>query len=379
MLAAAPPPKRPISLEDLPVAVHGALPGGDFAALRQSLERQTAERLREGEREHLIYYLLQSRRFTPLDRIEPAVSSQEFVESGRIPEAARRRLEAFERAPAGTDPRLKYLRALKADLETEYARVMRSLYQKEFGGAAAGWYQQRGHSSDTQVEAGYAVATALGVIRALDPPARLDHVLIVGPGVDFAPRTDFFEDLPPQSYQPFAVADALLSRRLASRSRLRIHAVDINERVVQFFDHRVRELRMVSKPRDPGYTAWWEQLGRHIGPVSTSGESKRVAVRREVAASVTAAKLNILTERYDPPPGYDLAVATNVLLYFNRTELLLALSNIAAMLRPGGYLVHNELRPEAEGFARAVGLQPLQARSLRLGPELLDGFVIHRK
>ena len=56
--------------------------------------------------------------------------------------------------------------------------------------------------TDTQVEANFAVHTALSVIRAYGPD-RLDRVLIVWPGLDFAPRTDLLEAYEPQSYQPW--------------------------------------------------------------------------------------------------------------------------------------------------------------------------------
>jgi len=102
-----------------------------------------------------------------------------------------------------------------------------------------------------------------------------------------------------------------------------------------------------------------------------------------LARNVTAAEMNILTERYDPSPGYDLVVATNILVYFNQQELRLALANICSTLRPGGYLVHNELRPEVESIARELNLAPVQARTIQMsagaGKPLLDGIVIHRR
>ena len=42
---------------------------------------------------------------------------------------------------------------------------------------------------------------------------------------------------------------------------------------------------------------------------------------------------------------YDLIVVTNVFPYLSDSELLLAMSNIARMLNPGGILIHNEPRP----------------------------------
>ena len=47
-------------------------------------------------------------------------------------------------------------------------------------------------------------------------------------------------------------------------------------------------------------------------------------------------------------PAFDLIVATNVLVYYNTLEQALALSNIAAMLRPGGFLLTNDELPVAK-------------------------------
>jgi hypothetical protein len=93
--------------------------------------------------------------------------------------------------------------------------------------------------------------------------------------------------------------------------------------------------------------------------------------------------MNILTERYEPSPEYDLVVVTNVFLYFNTSELLLSLGNIHSMMKTGGYLIHNEFRPELETFSRALHLVPIQARTVVLSSgsknPLIDGFVIHTK
>ena len=45
-------------------------------------ERNRA-RVGEGDRDHLIYYVLQSTAFTKLPPIEPALSAQEFAASGQ--------------------------------------------------------------------------------------------------------------------------------------------------------------------------------------------------------------------------------------------------------------------------------------------------------
>jgi hypothetical protein len=75
------------------------------------------------------------------------------------------------------------------------------------------------------------VHLGLGVIKGLHPDQRIRRVLIVGPGMDLAPRTGF-RDTPPESYQPWAVIDALLSTGLARLEDLEVTAADINPRVV---------------------------------------------------------------------------------------------------------------------------------------------------
>ncbi|MEO7146029.1 MAG: hypothetical protein ABI165_21250, partial [Bryobacteraceae bacterium] len=175
---------------------------------------KTEARERDGENDHLIFYVLQSRQFTRAAPIEPAISAREFSASRKIPAAVLRRFRDFVRAPAN-DERRRYLHALLpaadpiAYLSTEYARTMQSLHAKEFG-HAPGYYQSRGHSTDTSVAANYAVWTALSVLHAMDPKLKLERVLIVGPGLDFAPRTSLDDRFPPQSYQPYAIADALI-------------------------------------------------------------------------------------------------------------------------------------------------------------------------
>ena len=83
--------------------------------------------------------------------------------------------------------------------------------------AVAELYRARGLSTDTAVEAGYVVYIGLGDrCRSLEPGRRIRRVLIVGPGLDLAPRTGLLEAGPPESYQPWAVIDALVSLGLSA-------------------------------------------------------------------------------------------------------------------------------------------------------------------
>src|SRR5205809_457119 len=62
--------------------------GPRFSEYVRSVSVETERRVAEGEREHFIYYALQSTRFTDRPRIEPAVSAQRFIESLSPPDRA---------------------------------------------------------------------------------------------------------------------------------------------------------------------------------------------------------------------------------------------------------------------------------------------------
>jgi hypothetical protein len=389
-----------VRYRDLPAGIAQRFEAASFDAHIQEIERETAKRERDGEFDHLIYYALQSQIFTGLPRIEPALSARELVEVGTVPQPVQDRLRAFLRAMAKsqTDERLRYFaRLLSPDirtlnfLEEEYRRGMRFLYEKEFQ-RRDHVYETRGHSTDTQVEANYAVWNGLSVLREFAPEARIRRVLIIGPGLDFAPRTALFDRLPPQSFQPYAVADALLSLGLARRESLTIDCADINSRVIEFinrFPQSDRFLRLYSEPGDADYNRYFHNLGGTMGTpapnlptVSQLAKSvKTVRVDADVAREIHASKLNIVTGRW--PASYDLVIVTNVLVYFNADELALALANIAAMLPQGGWLLHNELRGDLDELSAAAGLEPVQARTVRVSEgrraPLFDAFAIYRR
>lgn len=339
-----------------------------------------------------------------------------------IPKPVRARANEFIKAIAKHrgDARLAYFKRLldaekarPADLLiAEYARAMRFLYRKEFASREirpeqlaayiSSLYQTRGHSTDTQIEANYAVHTALAALKAQSPSTQLQRVLIIGPGLDFAPRTDLLDAFGPQSYQPFAVADALLSLKFAGRENLQIHCADINDRVVDYFQslrrHQSIKLSILSGVRDTAshpltadFKDYFCHLGESIGVKSeievpapfSSHLKKSLLIRDEIADLISVDRLNIVTERYAASPQYDLVVVTNVFPYFNQTELLFALTNIAGMLKPGGYLIHNELQTVPSKFVESLGLPLQQARTVLIASSetapLFDGVAIHRK
>ena len=317
-----------------------------------------------------------------------------------MPAAVRSRIAAFERAldKPGDDARLRYFKDLageafpragdlNAALGAEYLRAMRFVYQKEFvaqraerpADAVADLYRTRGLSTDTAVEAGYLVHLGLAVAKGLQPDRRIRRVLIVGPGMDLAPRTGF-RDAPPESYQPWAVIDALVSTGFARLDDLEVTAADINPRVVAHLRRsttspptlsltsEIAAKDGVSFSRD--YRDYFAGLGAELSRPAAAPRAveeagghlhKSVRVSAAAARALRAEPLDIVTERLTGPP-FDLVIATNILPYFDDQQLALAASNIAAMLAPGGVFLHNEARPVLGELTAALGLPFEQSR-----------------
>ena len=418
----------------------GGLTAAGFPSYVERMHQSNLQRVREGDLDHLVFYALQSTRFTSAPAIEPALSAKAFVESlaeserdlflrtrraplSKVAPAVRARFSDLLRAltSPGDDRRLMYFRDLvdsafpdrggRLDaLLHEYERVMQFVYEKEFialhaadaADAVAGLYRSRGLSTDTAVEAGYVVYIGLGVMKSLAPDHAVRRVLIVGPGMDLAPRTGLLEEGPPESYQPWAVIDALLALGLSRADDLEVVGADINRRVVDHLN-RARTappaLTLLTGIREddnvrfsPDYRAYFTQLGRMIGDSRTDAAigteagrlRKTVRVRPEIAATLSAREVDIVTERLDGRP-FDLVVATNILPYFDDTQLMLAMSNIGAMLAPDGVLLHNEARPLLNDVTTALGFPSEQSRhvgiaTVRGAPAPLgDSIWLHRR
>ncbi len=413
---------------DLPSVIQARLSAvgieaGDFSSFIEAQNQRTRERVREGDLDALVYYALQSTAFTGEAPIEPALSAKAFVDRGAVPAAVRRRLRALRSALARkqTDRRLAYFAdviRLNNDPQTsvdtflvqQYERTMHFLFEKEFvagrspdsAAAIAALYRQRGLSTDTAIEAGYLVHQALATLRASEPARRIQRVLIVGPGLDLAPRTGLIEAGPYESYQPYAVLDSLVALGLTRLDGAAVVAADVNARVVGHLrDARSREVSLTlfsglgeteSLTLDDEYRRYFNNLCAAIGeslpmpPLSDRYRGhlrKSVRVRRDAVRVVDALALDIATQQLDDA-AFDLVVATNVFPYLDDTLLTLALANIAAMLAPGGVLIHNERRSLIHTVGAELQLPVVHTRTaviaaVRGSPPLYDGVFVHVK
>jgi SAM-dependent methyltransferase len=396
---------------------------GDFSSFIEAQDQRTRQRVREGDLDALIYYALQSTAFTNEAPIEPALSAKAFVELEAVPAAARRRLRALRSALVHkqTERRLAYFAdvirfnndpqtSVDTFLVQQYERTMRFLFEKEFvagrrpdsAAAIAALYRERGLSTDSAIEAGYLVHQALATLRASEPARRIQRVLIVGPGLDLAPRTSLIEAGAPESYQPYAVLDSLVALGFTRLDAAEVVAADVNARVVgHLHAARSRDVALTlvsglgeaeSLTLDDEYRRYFNSLGAAIGeslpmpPLSDRYRGhlhKSVRIRRDAVRVVDALALDISTQRVDRA-AFDLVVATNVFPYLDDTLLTLALANIATMLAPGGILIHNERRSLIHTVGPELQLPIVHTRTaviatVRGSPPLYDSVFVHVK
>jgi hypothetical protein len=275
-----------------------------------------------------------------------------------------------------------YLVEARARMVAENARYRRqALASKEHRGYST-LYHDRGLSSDTSISADFAVDKAIddAASSGLVPPGTVLRVALVGPGLDFTDKAEGYDFYPQQSIQPFALFDSLVRRGLAKPEDLRIVTLDLSPRVNQHLEAAVQRARagagyvlQVPLPEDeaahqwnPDLVAYWRQFGSAIGeevkaiaaPPGAAVRVRAVSVRTAVVTAIEPHDLNIVVQRLELADAerFDLIVATNILVYYDRFEQSLALVNVAKMLRPGGFFLTNYAVAPAAPFDSDAGL-----------------------
>lgn len=262
--------------------------------------------------------------------------------------------------------------------------------------AQATLFVDRGLSLDTSVLAGFAVEQAFESMKrqGLIPSQPIRRVAVIGPGLDFADKNSGYDVYPVQTLQPFTCIDSLVRLGLSRPEEIEVFTLDISPRVN---DH-IRVLRdrarggatyVLRLPRDSEsrwtseLDAYWKILGRSIGseaqvtqpPNAVKGmELRGIAVRPSVAARITPVDFNVVTEKWTGPP-FDLVIATNVLVYYDKFDQALAFRAIDGMLRPGGlFLTNNVVVEPPSSRLRSVGLMTVQH-----SPDKVDHLFWYRR
>jgi hypothetical protein len=246
-------------------------------------------------------------------------------------------------------------------------------------------FRTRGLSLDTSLLPNYAVEQSLAAMKAggLLKAGDLRRVAIVGPGLDFDDKSVGFDFYPQQTLQPFAVLDSLRRLGLVSASaNVEIVLCDISPRVVS---HVTRARARADGAEDyplvlpltrttdwlPGVRKYWEVFGDHIGvpepaaapkTLSDQTDLRAVRVMPAVVQRMSVADLNIVTDRFEGE-SFDLVVATNVFIYYDVFEQVLALTNVEAMLKDGAFLLANFAGPQVE----ALTIRPVNTHATVYG------------
>jgi hypothetical protein len=349
-------------------------------------------RVAQGDEDSIAYLVLFGTRFTARPRVTERELAALALRSTNAIDALQPRIADFVAAAASPAPdeRLQFARQVLArngiDVATDAGRSQaRRFFEQRIASVAAGavprsatlldpgaaaadtntLFRDRGLSSDTSIFIDYGIDQALAQLKAQDRlhTAAVRRVAIVGPGLDFTDKLEGYDFYPQQTIQPFAAIDSLMRHDLASPD-LQVAAFDLSPRVIQHLDaarERARAgtaytlvlPRNLDRPWTPELADYWQRIGGWIGeetrapaPPPNAGrlQTRSVRVRPAVTLSILPRDLNIVLERIEPASdadGYDLVIATNILLYYDVFEQALAAGNIARMLRPGGFLLTN--------------------------------------
>jgi hypothetical protein len=246
-------------------------------------------------------------------------------------------------------------------------------------------FRTRGLSLDTALLPNYAVEDSLREMKArgLLKPGEIRRIAIVGPGLDFADKDVGFDFYPQQTVQPFALLDSLKRLGLsATGGDPEIVLLDISPRVI---DHVAAALARADRGEAytinlplPKTSEWsddvrryWATFGDQIGepldatpPAAIADQAELRAVRVGPAAvrRLSTSNVNIVTQRLDGE-AFDLAIATNVFVYYDAFEQALALANIESMLKPRAFLLANFAAPPLG----ALTIRPVETRTTAYG------------
>jgi hypothetical protein len=241
------------------------------------------------------------------------------------------------------------------------------------------------------------------VEKGLLAPGSVRRIAIVGPGLDFANKEKGNDFYPPQTIQPFAALDSLIRLGLADAATIDIYTLDISSDV-NFHIANARKkaaaghaytvqlpwntsARLTDEYRQ-NFVEYWKKLGKNIGepvaPIAVPSavadtETRALRIRPAIVLRVTPLDMNIVYQRLPlaPGQGFDLIIGTNIFIYYDAFEQSLARANIAAMLRPGGYLLSNDKFPDTvpSGLASVLNTTLVVARD----PDRSDTLFCYKK
>ena len=376
------------------------LPGSDIADADswdqwiRGQDTQVRARIDRGVEDSISNLILYGTSYTNLPRLENLESV--VTAGGEVSELGRQRAHALATAAASSSrgERVRFVRGFLARKNIATNQVESFLEQnlKRFATEQLGYqekleaagqahdqmavllargtlYQSRGLSVDTSLLPNYALEDTLRVMKQKGAiiSGKIKRIAVVGPGLDFADKRDGYDFYPLQTIQPFAVMEAVARLELGEVRDLRVVTFDLNPAVNAHIARLAKDALAgraytLQLPKDAGADwsaaaiAYWENFGKLLGtpvkPLPVPQALGQVALRAVAVASRNAAHiepidLNIVAETIDlaEGQGFDLVIATNVLVYYDSLQQALALANIARLLNPGGVFLSNTVLP----------------------------------
>jgi len=379
LLSAASPPARYLTFDEAREVVQlfpdsRASGVADWNAWVRRLDLDIRARIARGIEDSISNLILYGTSYTALSRPEtadPGERVREFIAALSRPDENERLLFArqflSQRGISGAALET-YLNQNLQRFAAELRTYQESLRKAGEAGkpeplllARGTLYEKRGLSVDTSLLPNYAIEDTLRVMmeKGTIASGAIRRVAVIGPGLDFVDKRDAYDFYPLQTIQPFAVMEALVRLKLAQPSNLQVTACDINPLVLSHIE-RLPKSRAYSiqLPYDPeaGWTpaavTYWEQFGDIVGapaqPVSLPPglpdlRIRAVAIKPEFLKKVRPLDIDIVTQTADEK--FDLVVATNVLVYYDRLQQALAMASIAHMMNSGGIFLANHVLP----------------------------------
>lgn len=287
---------------------------------------------------------------------------------GRLAFAARFLARARPPAqwPAYLEANLRRFVAEQTAYQERLAAAQASGNRQEIVLARSFLFEHRGLSVDTSLMPNYALTDTLRVLLAKGVlhAGQIRRIAVIGPGLDFADKREGYDFYPEQTLQPFVLLDGVAGLGLGRAPDLALVTLDINPQInahVAGLAARAAAGRpyVIQLPLaddvawTPAALAYWRSAGDHIGhpapPLAPPPQVRHVEMRAVAFAPawenrVRPVNLDIVAQTM-PGAGFDLIVATNILVYYDPLEQALALANITAMLAPGGIFMANDVLP----------------------------------
>jgi hypothetical protein len=354
-------------------------------------DAQVRARIDQGIEDSISNLILYGTSYTNLPRMENPESA--VAQGGQVSEAARARVKAVVRAMGQATPneRIRIVRDFlkrRGIAKDEVQRFLaenlqrlaeeQSVYRKKLEAAEKSGdldqklstrgtlYQARGLSADTSLLVNYALEDTLRAlsVKGVLSEGSIRHIAVIGPGLDFTNKHSGYDFYPLQTIQPFAVMETVLRLKLGKPEEVNVVTMDLNPGVNAHIGKLARDARAgraytVQLPRDTAAdwpqpaVAYWEHFGEIIGaqakplPVPHAlGEVtlRAVAIAPRFASRVTPLNLNVVAQCAELEQGqaFDLVIATNIFVYYDRFQQALAMASIARMMRPGGIFLAND-------------------------------------